>query len=290
MFEKILVPLDGSPLAEIVIPYLKALSSKADISATFLHVCRDNALHLCEAYVKHVAGEAEKQLKGTRGVASAVAESGNVATRILEEATRQKASMILMAAHGTSGKGPWTLGSVTHKVVTTSHLPVLIVREELAETAVAWPQDIVVALDGSELSESVLPHVLEMARAGAKVTLLRVCEPPMVLADYPDAQMPEDWDKHFALAQNGAEKACAVYLEEVGAERLKKQGVAASTQVILSERAAEGIIQFVNKDPSALIVMSTHGRSGITRFPFGHVADRVLLACKNPILLLRPKR
>lgn len=289
MYQSILVPMDGSPLAEVVLPYVYELCAKFSPKVTFLHVCQSTeSTFMCEAYVEHLVDAAERRLRAGKGTINAVTVSGNVHERILKQADKEANDLILMAAHGYSGRGNWMLGSVVHKVISSAKAPVLIVREKLPNRSGGWPKNVIVPLDGSSLSESVLPHVVAMAKTGVAVTLLRVCEPPVLLADYPDSVMPEGWDEHIRLAQRSAENACSVYLDDVARERLQKEDVKAESTVVLADRAADGIIEQIGRDPSALVVMSTHGRSGFSRWPYGHVADRVILATKNPVLLVRP--
>ncbi len=292
MYQKILVPLDGSPLAEVVLPYVYKLSTRFDAKVTLLHVCQtgESGIFMCEAYVKHLVDTAEEQLMLKKGTLDSAVVTGSVQERILEQAEKAKSDLILMAAHGYSGRGDWMLGSVTHKVVAASKTPVLVVREALADASGGWPQRTIVPLDGSSLSETVLPHVLALAKTGVGVTLLRVCEPPVLLADYPESALGEGWEEHLKLAKQGAENACRVYLNDIATRRLQKEGVKAESAVVLADTPANGIIERVGLDPSALVVMSTHGRSGFSRWPYGHVADRILLASKNPILLVRPRK
>jgi len=291
MYQNILVPMDGSPLAEVVLPYVYELCTRFSPKVTFLHVCQSSeSAFMCEAYIERLVETAERKVKAAKGNIKAVTVPGNVPEQILDQADKAASDLILMAAHGYSGRGDWMLGSVAHKVISSSRAPVLVVREQLPDRAGGWPQNAIVPLDGSSLSESVLPHVVSMAKTGVAITLLRVCEPPVLLADYPDSVMPEGWDDHVKLAKRSAENACSVYLGDVVRERLQKEGVKADSTVVLADRAADGIIEHISRDPSALVVMSTHGRSGFSRWPYGHVTDRVVLASKNPVLLIRPRK
>ncbi len=292
MYQKILVPLDGSPLAEVVLPYVYKLAAKFDAKVTLLHVCQpgESGIFMCEAYVKHLVESAEEQFKLKKGMLDSLVVTGSVHERILEHAEKTKSELVLMAAHGYSGRSDWMLGSVTHKVVAAARTPVLIVREALANTSGDWPQKAIVPLDGSSLSETVLPHVVAIARTGVGVTLLRVCEPPVLLADYPESALGEGWEQHLKLAKQGAENACRIYLNDVATKKLEKEGVKAESAVILANTPADGIVEHIGLDPAALVVMSTHGRSGFSRWPYGHVADRILLAARNPILLVRPRK
>lgn len=292
MYERMLVPLDGSPLAEMVLPYVSQLAARFTLQVTFFHVChgQEPSLFMCQSYIQHIAEAMSAKLAANHGTATGIAVSGNVAEEVLRQADESRTDLVLMASHGHSGRGFWTLGSTVHKVVTASHLPVMVVRDELPADIAdgTWPSTIIVPLDGSTLSEAAIPHAQAMSKGGGKLNLLRVCDAPAILADYPESVMPDSWDEHVKLTQQGAEKACMVYLDGIE-EEFKKEGLATDRNVVLG-RAAEEIVKYVNSEPAALVVMSTHGQSGISRWPYGHVADRVLLACKNPLLLIRPRK
>jgi len=222
------------------------------------------------------------------------AVAGNVAEEILRCADETGSDLIFMAAHGHSGRGLWVLGSVAHKVLTVSRVPILLVRGNLprGKAYSEWPETAIVPLDGSTLSEFVLPYVEALARkkgAAPEIRLLRVCEPPVLLADYPEAVMPEKWDQHVQLAQQSAERACGLYLGEVQ-KRLQDAGLTVHTEVLLGDKVADAVIQHAKRQPLAVIAMSTHGQSGFTKWPYGHVADRILLATENPLLLVRPDK
>jgi nucleotide-binding universal stress UspA family protein len=294
MYREMLVPLDGSKAAESVLPYVSRMVAQLGLNVTLLHICDGPSPSqvMCQAYVDRVAEPLARDIGGRGGI-SAKAVTGSVPNSILSYAADNHSDLILMAAYGQSGRAPWQIGSVAHKVLTTSPVPVLIVRRELPARAkdTPWPKTVIAPLDGSPLSEKVLPLLETLAGQSAtplELKLLRVCEPPVVLADYPEADMPEGWDEHVKRAHEGARMACGVYLGKVEG-RLQATGLVARIEVVLGDRAAEAIIEFVAQDPLALVVMTTHGRSGVARWPFGHVADRILLATENPLLLLRPK-
>ena len=293
MYKKMLVPLDGSPLAELALPYVRKMCTEFDLKATFLHVCQEresDSLFMCKSYIERISENTAKQLGRNEVDFEAVTQSGNVAQKILEQADKSASDLILMAAHGYSGPGLWRLGSIVHKVLTASRTPILVVRDEIAREHIeSWPKNVILPLDGSALSEEALPHALAMAHTGAELTLLRVCEQPDLLADYPESDMPESWNEHVKLAVGGAERACGVYLNEVNQKKLTAELANVSTNVVLASSASEGIMEYAKKNPKALIVMSTHGKSGLSLWPYGHVADRVLMAASNPILLVRPR-
>ncbi len=140
---------------------------------------------------------------------------------------------------------------------------------------------ILVPLDGSGLSECSLSHVM-MVATGCKVpevVLFRVAEPlsPMVYAGEMDAR----W---IVQAEEKNKVQAKEYIEEM-AVRLKKEGIAVQG-VFVSGRAAEEIIDYAKKNQVDLIVMSTHGRSGVSRWAWGSVADRVLRHSPVPVLMV----
>lgn len=138
-----------------------------------------------------------------------------------------------------------------------------------------------VPLDGSALAESVLPHVVAIAKAFniADVWLLGVIEPIEF-----HAVEPFSWADIENLRKQH-EKTVEEYIKHI-AQRLEKEGVAVKSSV--EEGAvAESILKFTESRGIDLIVMATHGRSGIGRWVYGSVADKVLRAAKTPVLLVR---
>jgi len=141
---------------------------------------------------------------------------------------------------------------------------------------------ILVPLDGSALAEDVLPHVAEMtSHTKSEVILLQVC-----LYDQPsedECLFPAAIDREAEKCQMAAERMR--YLNSV-AQRLRKLGFNVRIAVEFGY-PAERIVDYANEHKVSLIAMSTHGRSGISRWVYGSVADRVLQAATVPVLLIR---
>lgn len=137
---------------------------------------------------------------------------------------------------------------------------------------------ILVPLDGSGLAEAVLPHVERLAIAdNAQVVLLAVVVPVRL---YTDAAInyPIDEDQQVSEAEQ--------YLKAVAA-RLGELGLRTES-VVRYGGAADEILAFAKETGADLIAMSTHGRSGLGRWVFGSVADKVLRAARIPLLVFRP--
>jgi nucleotide-binding universal stress UspA family protein len=139
---------------------------------------------------------------------------------------------------------------------------------------------ILVPLDGSKLAECVLPHVKAIGKGCGieKVVLLRVVEPP-------PAEAPPALD--FQALQKAGVTTAEYYLAETKAG-LSKEGLNVEATV-LTGKPADTITEFAQSNKVDLIALATHGRSGITRWVFGSVADKLLRSCSVPMLLIKPE-
>ncbi len=307
MYKKILIPLDGSDLAEKALLHASGLAGRMGLEVVILHVARagsTESMPLHRAYVEHAiemvrVRSAEVQKKsGLRSASEAITVRGEVFTgypadEILRYAGEHDIDLIVMATHGWSGIKRWLLGSVADKVLRASRVPVWLVRAGVTrETDYGGRLRVLVPLDGSELAEQVLPHVNALAKQhGAEpveVVLVRVCEPlvpPTTTTPVGDVSLG-NWDEIAEEHMVWSRQSAGRYLSEVE-KRLEGVGAKVSSDV-LEGSSAESIIDYINKKPFDLVVMATHGRSGVSRWAYGSVAERVLLGASCPILLIRP--
>lgn len=323
MYKQMLIPLDGSSLAEVVFTYAKELSGRLGINLVFLNVCspeESELLPMRRAYVERMAEivrnqsmEVQKQIGiGTEGKpveAKAEVVTGYPADEILRYADENQIDLILIATHGRSGIKRWGLGSVADKVLRMSKVPIWLVRASVPKEVIydEFPtRSILVPLDGSELAESVLPHAEAVAKQrGAElihVVLLRVCE----LADmaftspasyylmpdrYPPTR-PVNWEKYVEQETDRCKSTNEQYLAGI-AKRLEAAGLRVRIEVIagklpLEVKPADEILDYVSKKPVNLIVMATHGRSGLSRWAYGSVAEKIVYGGNTPVLLIKP--
>ena len=147
-------------------------------------------------------------------------------------------------------------------------------------------EKILVPLDGSELAECVLPYVEALAKKQdvREVILMRACEAPSILADYPGG-MPGTWEEHVKQMTDQAQNECSLYLGRME-QRLRKQGIKVKVETSLSN-AADTIVDYAASNGVDLIVMASHGRSGVSRWAYGSVADKVFRASKIPVLMVK---
>jgi nucleotide-binding universal stress UspA family protein len=143
---------------------------------------------------------------------------------------------------------------------------------------------IMVPLDGSELAECVLPHVEAIAKGcvASSVVFVRVVEPYILPATAGDYVSPTVWSKIESEQRTIAEN----YLDKL-LKRLDYGTVKIKSEV-LEGSVAQGLIDYVNKNDVDLIVIATHGRSGIGRWVWGSVAERILHSSVVPVLIVTP--
>jgi nucleotide-binding universal stress UspA family protein/HEAT repeat protein len=294
MFARILVPLDGSPLAEQALPLatgmaqrfratlhlLRAVVVPAGLDVDFrplVDALRDEA----QRYLDEMA-----QRLRTSGytVVTAVIEA-EPADAILEYTQQHDITLIVMATHGRTGLGRWVLGSVADKVVRASHRPVLLVRAGAAHVSPDIHR-ILLPLDGSTLAEQALPLAEALARAFfAEIVVLRVITPvsaPYVYGDALAGYATPYIEGLLEAQRTEAERYVADTVEQLRAAGLRARGE------IAGGLPADEILRVAAEHQVDLIVMATHGRSGLGRFALGSVAERIVGASPVPVLVIRP--
>jgi nucleotide-binding universal stress UspA family protein len=187
-----------------------------------------------------------------------------------------------MATRGRSGIGRWVYGSTTDKVPYGTALPMLVVRpQEGGPSTDVTFRRLVLPLDGSELSESVIPHAEILARQmSLEVEVVRVV--PTATMAYSSGFDTTFFDpKVFDYISDNAND----YAEQKAVE-LREMSLN-TTSTVLQGDAPTRIIERADAAAGTLIVMSTHGRTGAGRWVLGSVADRVLRASHTPVLLVR---
>ena len=145
-------------------------------------------------------------------------------------------------------------------------------------------QKIIVPLDGSELAECVLPHVEAIAKGcqAKEIIFVSVAEPVDIRGG--TGYMFSDEDKKRINAEH--KKATEKYLAQL-MSRVKYEGVKLQSQTVTGKAAAEGIADYAAKNKADLIIIATHGRSGVSRWFLGSVADRTLRSSNVPVLMVR---
>lgn len=303
-----LVLLDGSELAEVVFPYATELAARLDLGVTILQVygaLGREFVPVHRAYIersaetiRHQVEDLQERLGAETGPIEVHGElaDGYYADEILRFAEEHEIDLILMASHGRGGIRRWRMGSVADKVLRACTVPVLFVHAANKDAVPIdkWPaKALLVPLDGSERAEASLEQVEALLRMRTiepvEVTLMRVCDPPVAPSYYsPELSgVPLNWGEFMEQETSRCRHAATEYLQGV-ARRLEREGVRVKTEVMVG-KAADEIIDYAGKHPQSIIVMTTHGRSGLSRLVYGSVAESVLIGVPNPILLTKPQ-
>jgi len=227
----------------------------------------------------------DRQGAGTIKVDSVITV-GDPAEEIVEYASKQDIGLIVMSTHGRSGIKRWAMGSVADKVLRATKQPIALIRAKGARPDMLGERNILskilVALDGSKESEAVIPYIEELAsKLPAEVILLQVIAPDYHIY----AAGGPEYGVYAEQQIESMKKFARDYLEEI-ITGLKQREVAAKTEIMLGT-AAETIINFADQTNASLVAMTTHGRSGVSRWAIGSVAERVLRAGNTPLLLVR---
>jgi nucleotide-binding universal stress UspA family protein len=277
MYTKVVVPLDCSPLAEVALPYAEEIAGKMGSDIVLLTVLateetRELQNHI--AYSKKIVSSTRQQVKkymeempGKDVNICTATRTGNPVEGILNYADKGYPCLIVMATHGRSGISRWAVGSVADKVVrATSKQPLLLVRAKGAHPDMRAKRILkkaLVPLDGSSLSESVLPYISEIARnLEMEVTLFRVIHKS---------------ENNFIEVENYLRDWC---------QQLAEQGVSAGYEV-RTGNAAEQIIDYADETTTDLIAMTTHSQSAVNFLSLGSVAQKILLDGNSPLFLVR---
>jgi nucleotide-binding universal stress UspA family protein len=296
MFERILLPLDGSTLAECVLPHAIALSRATNAHLVIAQVVEPAPergpaptdplhWHLLKAEAKAYLDEIAKRLQRLDVPVEAVQLEGPAAERIVEFARENGIDLILLSSHGRSGLTGWNVSSVVQKVILRVNRSVMIVRAyEAAEQdlgALAYRR-ILVPLDGSRRAEYVMPVVSALARHGSGELLLAtaIARPEMprrAPLSAEDAELADRVvDRNREEIQKYHEQLCSwLDGDRVSSHLL----VGDSTITLLHRLAAEEAVD--------LIVLSAHGYSGDVHRPYGSLVTSFIVYGSTPLLIVQ---
>ncbi|HEX5692562.1 MAG TPA: universal stress protein [Roseiflexaceae bacterium] len=302
----IMVPLDGSTLAEHVLPFVRMLAPILGADVSLFHVIpemdgmrfqlrdelpdpfaseRELRLHSAERLRDNAEGYLVAQVEAMRAAginATFDVRFGAPAQLIVEACERTKPTMVALATHGYSGIKRWALGSIADKLAHAVHVPLLVVRgSEKPHQGERTLKRILVPLDGSELARQALPLAAKLAvTSQAELLLLTVAAPPFLGAPELVSPTPNYDDMLVALQ----ERLPAELGDQVAT--LRDRGVKV-VPLACTGFPADVIVETAQSERVDLVVMATHGYSGIKRWTLGSVADKVLHASKTPLLLVR---
>jgi nucleotide-binding universal stress UspA family protein len=305
---QIMVPLDGSPLAEEALPHAVRMARDTHCGLTLFRAVPPRlvvtaapfGLHPREEHVAywdsaHLAAqdylcEVARRLRETEyiDVTKRVVD-GDPATGIVVYAeAHPDVTMIVMSTHGRSGISRWVLGSVAERVVRHAPVPLLLTRGPRLHSAVDAPRPyrtLLVPHDGSPSADQALIEVRRLAATNrVRVVLVTALPPAEDKAYFADAVQPDD----FVHARQAEISRVTAYIMST-AECLRAEGIRVDTRIEMG-RPADVILRGAHEEDADAIVMATHGRGGVQRLWLGSVAMKVVQSAGLPVLLVRAHR
>ena len=297
MLQPVLVPLDGSALAEQALPYAQALVAPGG-ALTLLKVVEpsesihglsgrllvsvEDAQRMLEFQAHEELQKAEATLHGEPPLVRQEVTRGDPAEEILRIAAEREVDLIVMTTHGRGAFGRWFFGSVADRVARSSAVPVLLMRPSEGEPRPVAIRRLVVPLDGSALAEEVLPTAQALAkRLGVPIHLMTVIDLMRIIPAEVSPIVAFDatvYEETLSQLHAGA----AAQLAEIS-ERLEREGLHTSSEV------AHGSPFMTIADAvhdGDLVVMTSHGRGGVQRWLLGSVAEKLVREAPVPVVLV----
>ena len=302
MFKTILVPLDGSQLADCVLPHVVALARPFDSEITLLRMLEKTQagtsaqlfdlvnwqINKTRATLYLEKIKAQIQREKTR-VQTTVIE-GLVADGITEYAHSHGIKLIVLSSHGRNGLTRWGISSITQKIIMSAQTSLLIVRahqdgihsDELSERPLY--RRILVPLDGSQRAENVLPIVTQLAQFHrSQIHLVQIIQTPEMARQMPPTR--EDVDLSNRIVSRNQEEA-GRYLEQLKS-RSFLEGLTIQIHLITSDNTAVALHQLVEQENIDMVALSAHGYSGIHQWPYGSMVNNFVQYGKVPLLVVQ---
>jgi len=302
MFTELLVPLDGSPLAEAAIPHAAELARRlaGGLRLVRVHVPFTMVASPPETafFIPDPSWDVQVRENARRWLAQKAQETrsltgipvtfevrvGSPVDEIAGAAAERDVRAIVCSTHGHGGWALEWLGSVADGLIRRAACPVFA----MSEAAAARSEDVrkvLVLLDGSDVSEAILPHAVWLANAfHSEVELLRVVAPPWI----GDSLTALSADEEDPFGVNASAEAAKRTLGQI-TSALGRRGFKASSTVVVDASPARAILEHIARSKPDAVALASHGR-GLSRLFLGSVADKVLRAGGVPALLFRHRQ
>ncbi|MDY6846152.1 MAG: universal stress protein [Chloroflexota bacterium] len=297
MFEYILLPLDGSSLAERVLPHAVALSKAFNSKLTLLRVInkgdeedQNNIINPMTWQIRK--SEAEAYLKSVQkhlGEVDVDSElkilEGNPAQQIIDFARNEDVELIIMSSHGSSGVSAWNINSTVQKVLLRAFMPIMIIRayqEDYGSLTGLKYHRLFLPLDGSKRAECILPLAKSICSAqDSKVFLTHIIEEPRLPRQTP---IGEDVNKIITELREINLKEARTYMTQ-----MKEQFDPVNVEIIVetSEKPSIAMHNIIDREKIDLVMLSAHGYSGESRWPYGQIALSFITYGTTPLLIVQ---
>jgi nucleotide-binding universal stress UspA family protein len=294
MFHHILVPLDGSSLAECALDHSIALAKAFGARVTFLQVLEEQFAgclkpvdplewNMCKAEVHSYLEAIIERFEGTGVQADYALLEGHPAPRILEFIQSQKVDLMIVSSHGRSGLNGWNAGSIINKVILRSPVSTLLLRAYLPAKGggeIGF-QRLLVPLDCSQRAECSLEPAAAIGRIyDSQILVVHVVRKPEMPCKTPPTA--EDIELASRIIERNQREAKR-YLEQLQ-PRLPP---GAQIRLVAADSVPVRLHELIAGENIDLLILSAHGYSGMTRWPYGSTASSFLLYGSIPVLVVQ---
>jgi nucleotide-binding universal stress UspA family protein len=299
MINHILVPLDGSPLAECVLPHVTAIAPVTHARVTLLHVLQQNQngggapvdpveWHLrkqnAEKYMEGIVNRLSEA--GILGVEPVILE-GNPAGTVIEFARSNNVDLIALSTHGHSGLSGWNVSGVVQKILLRSYKSTLLVRAYMpsaAGTTKIRYKRLFVGMDCSARSEFVLPFAINLAQFyKSQLILETVIEKPRLINRMPVSQDIVDLSNQFVKKN---QQAASHYFKQLLAQFSTKD-LKIKTHISIGDNAIAVLHDMAEESNADLVLLVAHGESGERRWPYGSVTTSFIAYGNTSLLIMQ---
>jgi len=296
----ILVPLDGSALAECVIPHVTAIAPVTNARVTLLHVLQHahngNGSPAVDPVEWHLQKQkSEKYLEqmvnrlrdsGILGVESVILE-GNPANSVIDFAQNNNVDLIALSTHGNSGLSGWNVSSVVQKILLRSYKSILLVRAYLpsaAETTKIRYKRLFVGMDCSPRSEFVLPFAISLAQFHKSQIILECAiEKPQAINRFPLSD--EDTESIKKFVERNYQAATRYFKQLV--TQFSTKDIKLKTHVSTGDNAIALLHDMAEESNADLMMLAAHGQTGGRRWPYGSVTTSFIAYGNTSLMIMQ---
>jgi len=320
MFKRILVPLDGSALAEQAIPHAELFARIFGSKIILLQVLEPTSYHENPKAVDPLTwqirkAESDMYLQGltlriqknlgenlqnkngkSKNRVDYVIREGKIAENIVNFAHSEKIDLLVISSHGSGGLSRWNISSVTQKVINLVYLPILIVRaytQSIMDEGLNFYRRILLPIDSSRRAECSLSAGIELARGipstdktqdspGAKsiLVLAAVIRPP-------ELPIPEPFPIEIVQLSDQLIEVSRLAVNQYLHEMKMRLPVACETCVVENKSAASAIQELANQEDIDIVVLCAHGHSGQVSWPYGTISRNYMEHGTKPVLVIQ---
>lgn len=299
MINHILIPLDGSALAECVLPHALAIGRAFGAQLTLLQVLEPAHnfgseqpvdpldWHLKRQEAEEYLGRLASQLRGKNLKVQEAIMEGSPAEYIVDFSINNSVDLIALSTHGRSGLSGWNVSSVVQKVILRSSKSILLIRayksSGLSLVDVQYNR-LFVGLDYSSRAEYILPVAVNLAKYyQSRLVLGTIIRRPEILHRFP---LSEDDDHLVSHIAERNYNAASHYFEQLRSQ-FSMQGIDLETRLIVSDNTTVALHELVEQENADLVMLVAHGHSGESRWPYGSVATSFIAYGTTSLMILQ---